>query len=341
MGLALATISYLADTLGVGGQPGIMGWKQIAGLAAGGLMVLAGGWVILAMQRQVSHSEARPAQAAPMSYAVDAPIYDSAAPRVPFIHELQELVRYRYLLWNLISRDLKVRYKRSALGVVWTMVNPLLTMAVMAVVFMNIFRFQVANYPIYLLSGILLWRLFAVGTTNAMRSVLGHSEIRKKIYVPASVFVASSIGSALVNLLLAMIPLLLLAIVLGVRPQLTWLYLPIPILQTTLLAFGVGVMIAALAVFFADMIDIYEVFTTAYFYLTPIIYPASILPIQLQDLEVANPMFHFAEGFRLALLEGTLPNWQTLMMGTVPTFVLTVLGWSLFTRLSDEFAYRA
>jgi ABC-type polysaccharide/polyol phosphate export permease len=268
------------------------------------------------------------------------PIYDSSAPRVPFIHELKELYRYRFLLSNLISRDLKVRYKRSVLGFLWAIVNPLLTMLVLMVVFMGIFRFNIKNYPIYILSGILLWGLFARGTSVAMRSVLDNSGIRKKIYVPASVFVAAAIGSALVNLLFALGPLLLLALISGLRPHLSWLFLPLPILQTTLLAFGVGVIVAALAVFFADMLDIYEVLLNAMFYMTPIIYPVSILPEPLIKLEQFNPLFHFIEAFRLPLLEGRLPELESSLVATLAALAITVAGWSLFTRLSDKFAYR-
>lgn len=269
------------------------------------------------------------------------PIYDSSALRIPFVHELTELFRYRFLLWNLVSRDLKVRYKRSVLGFLWAMVNPLLTMAVLLAVFVKLFRFEVENYPIYILSGLLLWNLFSRGTSVAMRSVIDNSPIRNKIYVPASVFVAAAIGSALVNLLFAIAPLLLLAIITGVHPNLAWLFLPVPVLQTALFAFGVGVLIAALAVFFADMLDIYEVLLSAYFYLTPIIYPISVLPDPLLRLERLNPMFHFSDSFRAPLLEGRVPDPGGILLATLLALVMTVIGWSLFTRLMDQFAYRA
>jgi ABC-type polysaccharide/polyol phosphate export permease len=241
----------------------------------------------------------------------------------------------------LVSRDLKVRYKRSVLGYLWAMVNPLLTMAVLVVVFTNLFRrFNLEHYPIYLLSGLLLWRLFAGGTGVAMRSVLYASGILRKIYVPSSVFVAAAVGSALVNLLFAMVPLLLLALISGVRPNMTWLLLPLPILQTTLFAFGVGLIVAALAVFFADILDIYEVVVNAYFYLTPIIYPISILPEPLARLAKFNPMFQYIESFRSSLIAGHPPEFMPSLLSTLAALAITVAGWSLFTRLSDQFAYR-
>lgn len=270
-----------------------------------------------------------------------AAVYDSSALRIPFLHELSELYRYRYLLWNLVSRDLKVRYKRSVLGFLWAMVNPLLTMLVLIAVFSHLFRFDVAHYPIYVLAGLLLWNLFARGTSTAMRSVIDSSVIRNKIYVPSSVFVAGAVGSALVNLLFAVAPLLILALAMGVTPSIAWLYLPVPVLQVALFTFGVGVLVAALAVFFADVLDIYEVMLNAFFYLTPIFYPVSILPETMQRIERFNPMFLFIGGFRVALVEGRLPDTGGVLLGTLAALVVTVFGWTLFTRLMDEFPYRA
>jgi ABC-type polysaccharide/polyol phosphate export permease len=175
----------------------------------------------------------------------------------------------------------------------------------------------------------------------AMRAVIDNAGIRNKIYVPASVFVAAAIGSAFVNLLFALAPLLALAVITGVRPNLAWFYLPVPILQTTLLAFGTGVLIAALAVFFADMIDIYEVLLGAYFYLTPIIYPVTILPDQLMKLERFNLLFAFIDGFRSPLVLGTIPDLGGVLLTTLAALAVTIVGWTLFTRLLDQFAYRA
>ena len=272
---------------------------------------------------------------------LEAPTYDSASLRVPFLHELTELARYRFLLWNLILRDLRVRYKRSVLGFVWAMVNPLLTMAVLLGVFTQLFRFDIEHYPIYILAGLLLWNLFSRGTSLALRSVIDNASIRSKIYVPASVFVAAAIGSAFVNLLFALAPLLALTVLTGVRPNLAWFYLPVPILQTTLLTFGIGVLIAALAVFFADMTDIYEVLLGAYFYLTPIIYPVSILPDSLMKLERYNLVFAFIDGFRSPLLLGRIPEPGGVLLTTFVALAITIVGWTLFTRLLDQFAYRA
>ena len=360
VGILIVAASLLADVFGLGAEPGVIGWKQILGGAVGAA-ICAAGLFVFARQRggeaeRAKGQDSRPRAAAatdgvaPSSEAPpregfspetsDLPIYDSTAVRVPFVHELTELYRYRFLLWNLISRDLKVRYKRSVLGLLWAMINPLLTMAVLLVVFMRLFRFEIEHYAVYILAGLLLWSLFSRGTSVAMRAVLDNSGVRRQIYIPASVFVAAAVGSALVNLLFALVPLLILTLANGVPPQLTWLYLPFPILQTTLFAFGVGLILAALAVFFADMLDIYEVVMGAYFYLTPIIYPISILPPLLVRLQLFNPVRYLIDAFRLPLIDGVLPSPTNVLISTAAVLALTAAGWSLFTRLSDQFAYR-
>lgn len=267
------------------------------------------------------------------------PIYDSEIHRIPFLFDFKELVHYRFLLWNLITRDLKVRYKRSFLGFLWAMVNPLLTMIVLFLVFNSLFRFNVENYAIYILSGLLLWQMFSRGTAMAIRSLLDNSFIYKQIHVPAGVFVAASIGGALVNLLFAIVPLLLLAWITGLPPHWSWLFLPVPVVLTTLFTFGFGLVVAALASFFTDILDIYDVTINAYFYLTPIVYPLSILKEPLVGLQQANPMYHFIELFRAPLIYGMLPSINHLILSAVYALVAAVIGWYLFTRLSAQFAY--
>lgn len=341
-GLAVIAASLLADTLGFGGQPGVFGWKQILGVVAGGAMAASGLWAVRRLWGQLRRWETGPQETQPGRRALPdgKPVYDSAELRIPFIYELRELYRYRYLLWNLISRDLKVRYKRSFLGFMWALVNPLLTMAVISVVFIRLFRFNVQNYPIFLLSGILLWRLFSSGTSRAMRSIVGSAGMMKKIYVPPSVFVSASIGSAVVNLLFALPPLLLLAVILGVYPNTAWIFLPVPIILTALFALGVGVIVSALAVFFADMMDIYDVILSTFYYLTPIIYPVSILPEMLARLESINPMYHLIDAFRIALIEGRILPLYRLGIAGIEVLAITTAGWYLFARLSDAFPYR-
>jgi len=136
------------------------------------------------------------------------PVYDSAANASPALTEIQELKHYRYLLKQLVRRDIVARYKRSALGVAWTMLNPLGTMLIMTFVFSNLFK-SVQSYPVYILSGLIAWNFFAQGTNAAMSGLVWGGSLMQRIYLPRTIFGVSAIGTALVNLLLSIIPLLL------------------------------------------------------------------------------------------------------------------------------------
>lgn len=266
-------------------------------------------------------------------------MYDSAAQHRTLVGELVELWRYRYLLRNLVSRDLKVRYKRSTLGFVWAMLNPLLTMLVLATVFSAIFRFEVQSYATYVLTGLLLWNFFNQGSLQAMTSILGNAPILTKIYVPPSVFVASAVVSAFVNLLYATVPLLIVALINGVQPALTWPLVVLPIFQTALFALGMGFIVSTLAVYFQDIVDIYQVMLNAYFYLSPFIYPVDLLPRWLYQLEQFNPFFYILNIMRTVVIDGSMPVLQNVLIGTVYPAVILVIGWSLFSWKKNDFAY--
>ena len=266
------------------------------------------------------------------------PVYDSAAVKSQAAFELKELWRYRFLVRNLIARDLKVRYKRSVLGFVWVMLNPLLTMAVLTVVFTQLFRFSVPHYPVYLLIGLIMWNLFAQGSVAAMSNLLGNGSVLRRMYIPPSVFVASSVGSALVNLLFALIPFFLLALVTGVRPSLTWPLIIVPCIAATIFTFGIGLIVAAFMVFFTDTFEMYTVFLNIYNFVTPVFYPVSILPPPLQKAEQFNPMFLFMDEVRKFVIAGQRPAFHEigiLMAVALGTFAV---GWLIFTRLEGKFA---
>jgi ABC-type polysaccharide/polyol phosphate export permease len=268
------------------------------------------------------------------------PIYDTETIKRQSSFELKELLRYRFLITNLIARDLKVRYKRSVLGFIWVMLNPLLTMAVISIVFSQVIRFPAQHYyPTFLLAGILLWNLFAQGTVAAMSNLLGNGSVLKRIYVPPSAFVASSIGSALINLLFALGPFYILAIINGVPFSITWLLVVLPLIEVTIFSFGMGLLVSALMVFFTDTYEIYTVLINIYMYLSPVYYPISVLPQPLQQIEQFNPMYLFMDCFRRAILEGKVPHLHELGLGGVIACAVFLIGWLSFTRLERNFAY--
>ena len=266
--------------------------------------------------------------------------YDSARLPHPFLRELQELWRYRDLLRLLVGSSIKTRYKRSALGVLWTLLNPLLSTLVMTVAFSALFRFELHNYSVYLLSGLLLWNFFTQTTLQSMHMLIWGSSLLKRIYIPRAIFAAAVLGNGLINLLLALIPLALVMLVLGhpFRPAL--LFLPAAMLIAAMFTLGLGLLISTLAIFFVDVVDIYGVLISAWFYLTPIIYPETIIPPQFAWVLWLNPMRYMVELFRTPIYLGTGPSLSHLAVAFGLALSTLLLGWWSFTRKADEFAYR-
>jgi ABC-type polysaccharide/polyol phosphate export permease len=267
-------------------------------------------------------------------------IYDSSRPRLAIVEEAKELYRYRDLLWRLVHRDLTIRYKRSTLGFLWTMLNPLLMMLVLTVIFSSLFRFQIAHYPIYLLSGTLLYNFFQWGTNQSISTIIWGGNLMGKIYLPKTIFVAAAAVVSLINLLLAMIPLALIMVINGCPFSRALFFLPISITLTFILTLGVGFFVATLAVFFADIADIYSIMLTMLTYLTPIFYPITVVPAKYRVLIYANPMYYFVEIFRQPIQSGIVPDFHLVLRACLIALGVLVVGLWFFTQKSDEFAYR-
>lgn len=267
-------------------------------------------------------------------------IYDSAQRRSAAFEEIKELFRYRSLVLQLVRRDVLTRYKRSVLGVAWTMLNPLGTMIVLTVVFSQAFGGG-PQYAPYVLSGLIAWNFFAQSTNAAMVHLVWGEGLLKRIYLPRTVFAISAIGTALVNILLSLIPLVLVMLATRVPIRLSVLFVPVPILFLTFFALGIGLLLSTVAVYFADVAEMYQIGITAWMYLSPVIYPENILPPIFQTwLSRLNPMYNLIKLFRLPIYEGVLPDFDLIITSGVLSLVTLIIGWLVFTRKADEFAYR-
>jgi len=276
-----------------------------------------------------------------MSSARAKPYYDSVRSQWKAMDELVQVIRYRDLLWQLVRRDVLTRYKRSVLGVVWTMLNPLGMMIVLSVAFSQLFSATRA-YPAYVLSGIVAWTFFAQTTTSSMIQMVWGSALLNRIYLPRSIFVTSAIGTGLVNLGLSLIPLALVMVATGVPLRATILFLPVSVALLTMFSLGVALLLSTLAVYFPDVAEMYQIGLTAWMYLTPIIYPEEILPQAARPWILGlNPMYHLISMFRLPLYEGSLPSLGEFALAAGVAALALLIGWFAFTEKMDEFAYRA
>jgi homopolymeric O-antigen transport system permease protein len=258
-------------------------------------------------------------------------------PRQRMLAPVREVFAFNEVLQELVKRDLKVRYKRSVLGLLWTMLNPLLMMVITTIVFSNLFRGSIENFPIYMLSGYVVWAFFSQATTSASSSILDSAALARKIYLPVALFPLASVAGALINLLLSLLPLALLVVLTGGRFTPALLFLPISLVIISLFSYGLGLILAAASVFFRDTLYTYQVLLIAWMYLTPIFYPAEIIPAQWAGLVAMNPIAHFVELVRDPIYGGTLPQADTVLISIAWAAGAMVLGWWYFQSCRDRF----
>ena len=267
-------------------------------------------------------------------------IFDSTKRGSLALEELRGVFQYRDLIYQLVQRDIVARYKRSVLGIAWTMLNPLGTMLVMVIVFSKLFH-NVIGYPTYILTGLIAWTFFAQSTNSSLQQIIWGSFLLHRIYMPRTVFAVSSIGTALVNLVLSFIPLIIIMFITAIPLHWSVLFLPIPIIFLATFALGIGLLLSTITVYFPDAAEMYQVALFAWMYLTPIVYPAEIIPDTYRYwLLHLNPMYYLIQIFRQPIYDGKLPSLPMLAMGLGISMLTLIVGWIVFSYKSDEFTYR-
>ncbi len=268
------------------------------------------------------------------------PSYDSASRRSPFLQELIELANYRDLVGLFVSRINKTRYKRSSLGVIWTLLNPILNMAVLSLAFSQVFRSSVPHYSVYVLAGIIHWNFFSQTTSYAMNTMVWGGNLLKRVYLPRTIFAVAAIGNGLINFGIATAALAVIVKLAGLPFYPSWWIVPFAVLLLAMFSLGVALIMSTLAVFFTDVVEMYGVALQAWFFLTPIVYPKSTLPAKFVWLMNLNPAYNLLEMFRTPIYMGLIPGPKTIAAATVSAGFSLLLGWWVFTRKAEEIAYR-
>jgi ABC-2 type transport system permease protein len=253
---------------------------------------------------------------------------------------MTDVLRYRDLVRALVMRDLKVRYRRSAIGFLWTMLQPLLMMLVLRTVFSSVFRSDsMLNYPVYALAGILFWNFFSQSIVTSMNSLRSNAGLLQKLPVPKAVFPLATVLSGVINLLFAMVPLFLILLLSRhpITPAL--LFLPVSIFLATLFTLGAGLLLAPLAVFFSDTVEMISVVLTLLFYLTPVIYPKDIVPERMRWIVRFNPIRSILEVFRDPIFYGKVPPLSHLAVCVSIAIIALALGAWVFRRSSDRIPF--
>ena len=252
----------------------------------------------------------------------------------------QEIKRSGNLLWLLVLRDLRVRYRGSLLGYLWSMMNPLLFMAVLSFVFSHLMRFKsIENFSAFLLSGILVWNLFGQSVGAGVNSIVANGALLRKVKVPIMVFPAAVVGSVFINFCLALIPYFFLAMWGGVKPTIWLLSLPFLLLPFVVFTYGITVFVASLNVRFRDVGHVMEPALQILFYATPIVYPLSILPEKYHVFAWLNPITPFVTNARAVLYEGGAPAFGSVAVTYGLAVVALMLGASVYRKMRYTFVY--
>ena len=251
---------------------------------------------------------------------------------------IQMFQKYKDLIRELVIRDIKLKYRRSFLGYVWSVLNPLLIMIVMTVVFAAMFKRNIENYPVYLLCGRMTYEFLTSSTNAAMNSVTGNAALMKKTYIPKYIFTVAKVTSALVDFVFSLGALLIVMIATGAQFHATLLFLPLPFLQIYLFCMGLGFLLAELHVYFRDIRYIYRAVTTAWLYLTPIFYPIEQLPKTLgTGIKLFNPLYYYVSEIRDLVLYGKFPGPRIFWGGWFLGIFMLIFGVWIFQKHKDNF----
>jgi ABC-2 type transport system permease protein len=251
---------------------------------------------------------------------------------------IAELVAHRDLIRELVVRALKVRYRRSAIGFLWTMLHPLIMMLVLSLVFSQVFRADVPNYALYALTGIVFWQFFSQTVTSCLHSLKGNARLLTKLPVPKAVFPVATVLSGLLNLAFALVPLFGIAVVTGHAPTAAIVFLPVGVGLVGLMALGAGLLLAPLSVIFSDTVEVVGILLTLLMYLTPVFYPRAIVPEHLRWAVRVNPLAAALEVFRAPIVDHTLPATADLLIASACAVVLLAAGSWFFAVSSRRLA---
>ena len=245
--------------------------------------------------------------------------------------------RYTYLLENLIMRDIKLKYRRSVLGFLWSVLNPLLMMLVTTAVFQNIFKLSINNFPIYYLTGTLIFNFMSEATNLSLTSVLYSASLIKKVYIPKYIFPLEKCLFAFINMLFSCVAIIIMFFILKFKITYTAIFFFVPMILVLIFSIGLGLILASINIFFRDINHLYSVWLTAWLYLTPVIYPIDMLSKKIQVIIKLNPMYYYIKYFRDVIIYNKIPSLSFNLICLIYSFGFLLLGLVIFKKNQDKF----
>jgi ABC-2 type transport system permease protein len=259
--------------------------------------------------------------------------------RSPVVDFFYQIYLYREYLKQSVLRDLRSKYKRSVLGYFWTMLHPLLMMAVLALVFSHMMRMNIRDYAVFLFAALLPWNFFSSSVMMSLNSVKSKARLFEQVPIPKYIFVISIVCSNLFNLVVALVPLFVLMVVMQRPIPWTVLLFPGVFLPLCLVTIGLSLVLAAANVFFDDTLHLSEVALSALYFLVPVLYHRELLPKGLADWLVYNPLFGQIEFIRAIFYDGVVPDLGAYLMNLGASVLVLLVGLFIFKSSEDKFLY--
>ena len=244
---------------------------------------------------------------------------------------------YNFLLKQLVSRDFKVKYKSSSLGFIWSFLNPILSMAVYYFVFSTLFKSNQEYFPVFLMTGIVIFSYFSESTNLGMISIVGNAGLITKVYIPKYIFPLSKVLSSVINFCISMIPLLGVALIVGLPLHRSILLFPLVLLFLVAFCFGISLILATMNTFFRDTQFLWSVLLTMWNFLTPVFYPETIIPEQFLPIYRLNPLYQFLTFLRSIVIDGVSPAPISYLWCTLAAVIPLLIGLYVFRKNQDQF----
>jgi ABC-2 type transport system permease protein/lipopolysaccharide transport system permease protein len=253
---------------------------------------------------------------------------------------ISELYRSRNVLWQLVAQQLILRYRRTALGYLWTLINPLVMMSIMAWVFSNLFKAEIKSFTVFLFAGMIPWTFFSSVTIQSGASFINNEGLIKKIYIPKIIFPLSIAFALLVDSLLSFLALFTIILILGGKISLSLLFLPIAFALLFFFTLGIALIMSIATVFFRDLQHVILIAMQGLFFLTPIVYEKAEIDGWIAWLVEFNPITPFIELFRTPLTQAILPDNNTILHCSAISLVFFVIGFSIFLYQEKNIVFR-
>ncbi len=244
--------------------------------------------------------------------------------------------QYFFVVRELVSREIKRKYSRSKLGILWSVLNPLLSMAVISMIFSTLFKRSIENFPIYYLTGFIIWSLFTTATNTAMTSLVDNKVLLLQVKLPKVIFPISRVYTAFVNFLYSLIAYGVMLVVFRVKPDLHMLVFPVVILFVLLFSLGLSYILTIAYAFFGDIKHLYSVLLTLWMYLSALFYPVDALPEWVRNIIVENPVYNYVASARACMMYGSFPTMDQWIRMIAWAGVMYGIGWLCFKKFQDK-----